>query len=283
MSRLLYVLRKSITNILERPLSAVTSLLSLSLLFLMFDIVWISSLSANKYYEGLVSNVCMEIFLEDSLPDSTVSVIRETIGGLDGVENIKYISKEDARGELHSLMGTDLLEGLDDNPLPRSIVMEFNEEYLNSDFLNSFEKNLHRIQGISEIYYPKHWLEKTEYTISLILKLVIFLGVVISLAVILNLLHSVRLSVRTRAEELTQVRLLGGGKTFLSVPYIFEGAFYALVASIAGWLAISYSAGRLTFRTFEVLFPAQTEVIYFCLIASLVGMLGGYIGIRRSL
>lgn len=283
MSKLFYLIGKSVANILTRPLSAVTSLLSMMLLFLLFDLVWISSLSADKYFGQLISNISMEIFLEDSLPDSTVSVVLNVVGGLEGVEKSEYISKEDAREKLHALIGTDLLEGLGENPLPRSINLTFGETYLNSGFLSQFEGNLKRLQGISDIYYAKRWLEKVEFIRSLTTKLVVFTGIVISLAVILNLLHSIRLSAKTREEELMQLRLLGARRSFLSVPYVLEGIFYALLASVAGWLIILYTGSRLTFTNFEVLYPSRLEIVYFCLTVAVVGMVGGYIGIRRSL
>lgn len=283
MSRFFYLIGKSVRNIVGRPLSAMTSLLSLLLLFLMFDLVWISSLSSKLYLEKMTADIDMEIFLDDSIPDSTISVILGAISDMDGIEEIEYITKEAARDKLNAMMGTDLLAGFTDNPLPRSIIISFTEQYRNSAYLADLESNFRRLTGVSEIYYPKTWLEKIETTRSLVVKIVIFLGIVISLAVILNLLHSIRLSARSRGQELLQHRLLGAGRIFLSFPYIFEGVFYSAVSAAAGWAIILYAGSRLSFQGFDIVFPQPVDLAYFGLGAVIIGFLGGYAGIRRSL
>ena len=283
MSRFFYLIGKSVRNIVGRPLSAMTSLLSLLLLFLMFDLVWISSLSSKLYLEEMTADIDMELFLDDSIPDSTISVILGAISDMDGIEEIEYITKEAARDKLNAMMGTDLLAGFTDNPLPRSIIISFTEQYRNSAYLADLESNFKRLTGVSEIYYPKTWLEKIETTRRLVVKIVIFLGIVISLAVILNLLHSIRLSARSRGQELLQHRLLGAGRIFLSFPYIFEGIFYSAVSAAAGWAIIFYAINRLSFQGFDIVFPQPVELAYFGLAAVIIGFLGGYAGIRRSL
>lgn len=283
MIKIFYLIGKSATNIVARPLSAITSFLSLLLLLLMFDMVWISSLSAERYYERIAADIDMEIFLDDTLADSTVSGVLGTIVEMDGVADARYISKEKARDKLYSLMGADLLDGLEDNPLPRSVIITFENDYRSSANLATLKENLNRIDGVSEIYYPEEWLEKIEMTRGLIFKIVVFLGIVISLAVVLNLLHSIRLSARSRGQEILQHRLLGAGKFFISIPYILEGLFYSLAAAAAGWLINFYAFERLTFRDFEIIFPDPTDIVYFCAAAGLIGLFGGYAGIRRSL
>jgi len=283
MRKMLFLIRKFLTHIYSRPLPAITSLLSMLLLFLMFDLVWISSLSVDKYYNQILGDINMEIFLEDTLADSSLAKVTDAIKEIDGIESFEFISKDDARAKLHALMGTDLLKGLDENPLPKSIVITFNKNYVASQYLNTAEENLRKFTGISEIFYPKYWLEKTEFTRILVSRSVIFVGGIIFLAVILNLLYSVRLSAKTYEEELSQYRLLGAGRIFLAIPYILEGIFYALTASVCGWLIVFYAVGRFTFRNFEVLLPPQPDIILYCLAVFVVGMAAGYIGVRRSL
>jgi len=283
MRHFFYLIVKSITNISGRPLAALTSFLSLLLLLLMFDLVWISALTSARYLESITTDIDMEVFIDDSLPDSTVSNILISIADMDGIAGAEYISKEDARDILYSLIGSDLLDGFEENPLPRSIVITFAPEYQGSVYLAELADNIDNLPGIDEIYYPKEWLEKIESTRGLVLKIVIFLGIIIALAVVLNLLYSIRLSARSRGQELLQHRLLGAGRSFLSFPFIIEGIAYALSAAAAGWLIIYYSATQLTFANIEIVFPVKLEVVYFFLAVLLVGMFGGYTGIRRSL
>jgi len=283
MSRFGYVIRKFFGNLLNRPLAALGSILSLFLLFLLFNLIWISSLTVHNYYNAIISDIEVELFLEDSIPDSTVIIIHDALKSLNGVDSIVYVSRENARQKLNDLMGVDLVEGFDQNPLPRSLILSFKPDYLNSENLNQLNNDLNRMAGVTDIFYPSGWLARAEYTKGIVMDLLILLGVVIAVAVILNTVQFIVLSARTRHEELIQLQLLGGGPTFLALPYILEGIFYALIASVAGWLLIYYTHDLFTFKNIVVVIPGLTEQVYFCLAASMIGLIGGYIGIRREI
>lgn len=282
MSRFLFLINKSIGHIYKRPLAALGSFLALLLLFLLFDLVWISSLTARDYYARLLLDIDMEVFLDDSLPDSTIQTIRQSIEKQSGVARVDYISKDDARVRLNDLMGIDLLEGLDGNPLPRSLIISFNENSLSSRTLDEFKGTLRKYGGITEIFYARQWLEKAESARALIVKMLIFLGIIILLAVVLNLTHFIRLSLRTRGNEIAQLQLLGAQKYFISFPYIFEGIFYSFVAAVAGWLLIYYGAAYPAFRNIDIIYPSNIQMLYFYAISIIVGLSGGYLGARRS-
>lgn len=281
MSNAVYLSWKSLANIFRRPLSLIASFLSLLLLFLMLNLDWVTYLTAEYYFDSRLADVNMEIFIDDSLGEEEVTDIIATVSRQEGVDFILYVTKEEAREKLFSLMGTDLLEGLDANPLPRSLIIEFQSDFLSNQNLGALVEDLARLPGVTEVYYPQHWLEKIEDSRSLLFKMVLFLGIIVSLAIVLNLLHTTRLSIRSYYEELRQLRLLGADKTFLYFPYLFEGLFYALISSIAGWLIVFFLAGNLTFQNIVTNLPERMEIIIFCAAAGLIGVIVGYIGIRR--
>jgi len=283
MSRFWYPVGKFITNLFRRPLAAASTLLSLSLLLLLFDLVWVSALTGHAWQRHLISDVEMEIFLSDSLSDSSVTIIRNAVVNFDGVRGIDFISKETARMKLLDLMGADLLEGFDDNPLPRSVIITFWDNYLSSKRLQEFADQIARLKGVTDVYYPRKWLEDIEATQLLVTRVVIFLGIVIFIAVTLNIIHAIRLSVRVRESEIKQLRLLGAGRIFLCAPYVFEGIFYTLISSAIGWVTLYYSSGRVSFKHFDLILPVWTDMVYFCLITAIIGLVAGYIGARRSL
>lgn len=283
MTRFGYIMKTFFGGLWNRPLAALGSFLSLFLLFLLFDLAWVASLSAVHYYDRKISKIEIELFLTSEVADSNLPDITEAIERIDGVAGIKYISRETARDRLNSIMGVDLLEGIDENPLPRSFLISFKPDYLNLETLSRFQNDLSRMKGIDEIMLPSQWLEKADLTRRLIDDVLLLLGTLILVAVVLNSIHSVILSARTRLEELIQMQLLGAGPVFLVIPFIMEGIFYALCASAAGWVLMHYGLEMVTFRELDIVMPHLREIIYFCLTAGVVGMVSGYIGIRRSL
>ncbi len=283
MSKFGYILRKFFGNMVDRPMAGLGSILSLFLLFLLFNLIWITSITVNNYYDKIISDIDIEVFLDDAIPDSTITIIKEAIGSLDGIDSVDFISRDEARNKLNNMMGVDLLEGFESNPLPRSMIISFETNYLNSDNLNMLNRDLQRMAGVTDIYYPSRWLVKAEYTKLIVSEILILLGIVIAVAVILNTIHFIVLSARTRSEELVQLQLLGAGPGFLALPYILEGIFYALAAAFAGWVVILYGVDLFSFRNIDIILPPPVEQFYFCLAGSLIGLIGGYLGIRREL
>jgi cell division transport system permease protein len=163
------------------------------------------------------------------------------------------------------------------------MTLELEDGFISGDNLSVMAETLSAMKSVSDVYYPERWLHKAEYSLNLITKLIMVLGTIISVTIVLNLLYALRLSVRSRHEEIYQLRLLGAGKMFLSIPYIFEGLFYGLVASAAGWLVVNYANQKFDFKDVDIIFPAVNEMLYFVAAAALIGMISGFISIRRSL
>jgi len=282
MNRLVFLLWRTFRNIIHRPLAAAGSFLSLLLLLMLFDIVWVSSLSSKEYYSRLLSEIDIEVFIKDSLPDTTLVSMRDAIGRFEGVDKVQLISKEDAHFMLNDLMGSDLLTGLDNNPLPRSLIITFKPDFLNAATLENYRRRLLEYDGVSDIFYAKDWLERAEYARVRISRFMLFLGIVISLAVLLNSVRASRISAGRYQYEISQLRLMGAGRGFISFPFIFEGALYSLLAAIAGWALLTYGAGYFAFKNIAIIFPTSAEIFYFCLLSTLIGLFGGYIGSRQS-
>jgi cell division transport system permease protein len=283
MSRLIFLIGKAASNIVARPLAAISSFLSLLLLFLLFDLVWIGTLTASHYYDRMIADIDMEIFIDDQLPDSSISILSDAIQRLNGVATVEFVSRDEARARLYDLMGTDLLEGFDENPLPRSLIVTFKPESLNSMQLESFTNNVKRLTGIGEIFYARDWLEKAQMGKMIVSRILLFLGLVILLTSGLNLIQTVRLSMRARWAELLQLNLLGAGRRFRTLPYWLEGVFYAVVSAVAGWCIIMYGSLYLSYGDIIIIYPSLSQILYFCFGAGVIGLLGAYVGSRRSL
>ncbi len=282
MSKFWYPIRIFAANVFRRPLATLSAVLSLLLLFLLLELTWMALLTADGYFHGLMDTVDMEVFFDESLSDSTITVLRREILDNPDVKNIDYISKESARLRLQDLMGSDLLEGLDDNPLPRSLVIDFNAPAITSENLQNFADRLSARDGVMEIHYPGNWLAETEKTIKWLFWTAIVLGMVILITSGLNVVHAARLTVRVRQEELRQLKYLGAGISIIMQPFLLEGFFYTLIAAGISWAIALYLQGSIQIGDIMILRPATNDIFISCMIALLMGVAGGYLGIKRS-
>lgn len=284
MTKFLYILKELFRNIFRNLATTLTALFSMMLLLLLLDLFWIGLGTTDKFYGELLTELNMELYISEAASDSTVTEIKDMLSANTAISSITYISKDLARSQLSDLIGVDLLVGYDSlNPLPRSFVLSFNDQHLNMEYLNSFEQELLANKNITEVFFNKNWLVKAESTRLIILNLGLVLGIVVLLTVLFNFANNMRLTARTRATGLNQMRLLGAGKFMLALPYLLEGIIIGALSAGLGWFIIYYWKDKINFTMFEIVYPEINHILIFCGVSALLGFLSGYMGIRKLL
>jgi cell division transport system permease protein len=284
MIRLAYFSRELWRNLRRNIGTALASLLSLALLFLLFDLFWIAAGTVDKFYRDLLSEVRIEVFVDESVTDDRLTQGSDQLLAIDGVLDVEYVSRDAARNRLADMVGADLLVGYDEsNPLPRSYVLTVAESYLNSTALTRMEEALREVDGLSEIHYSRQWLDKTEGTRAIILEIGLALGVLIVAAALVGSANNIRLMTRAQAVGFRQMLLQGAGRFFVAMPYLIESLLISGLAAILGWALIFYGRTRMSFVRIEMVFPPPSEIVLFCVGVALLGAVSGYLGLRKML
>ncbi|MBD3257852.1 hypothetical protein GF377_05415 [candidate division GN15 bacterium] len=284
MIRLLHIFRELFRNLYRYPGTALASVLSLSLLFLLFELFWVAAGTSEKFYRDLLSELQMEVFLEESAADSRMGPIEDALREIDGVSAVQYVSRDAARSRLRTLVGTDLLAGYEEtNPLPRSFVLAIDEDHLNTVDLDQIEHQVRGIAAIAEVFYSRGWLEKAENTKSVMLEIGLVLGGLILATALVSSANSIRLMTRARASGFRQMLYMGAGRLFIAMPFVIEGFLISTLSAAVGWLIIFYGRTRVQFTQLEIVYPTIEEIALFCAIVGFLGAVSSYLGIRRLL
>ncbi len=284
MTRTLYVLKELFRNIFKNPGTSFSAILSISLLLLLFDLFWIAAGTSDRFYGDLLSGINMEVYLSEDVSDTTTAELETDIQAVPGVATLTYISKAQAREDLNNLVGVDLLVGYDSlNPLPRSFVLTFAPEYLNTKALASISQQMTAFPGVSQVSYSRVWLEKAESTKGIIRNVGLMLGALILITVLVSSANNMRLTARTRTAGFHQMRLLGAGTWFLVAPFLLEGLIIGGISAGIGWLIIFYWKDKVDFTQVSIIFPDLRQILLYCGLAALLGLVSGFLGIRKLL
>jgi cell division transport system permease protein len=284
MTRFAHILKELYRNVRRNMMTALSAFLVMILLLFLFDLFWIATGTSNKLYRDFLSELQMEVFITEEATDSSMVTLKESILNIKGVNHAEIVSRELARQQLAMLVGVDLLIGYDTiNPLPRSIIISFDDSYLETDKLNEVEERIYSFNSVANIFYSKSWLEKVERTKSIISQIGLFLGGLILLTVLISSASSMSLTTRARASGFEQMRLLGAGKMFLALPFLIEGMLIGFFSAVLGWVVILYGKDNFDITQVEIVFPSYQDITIFCLLAGFLGLISGYIGIRKML
>lgn len=284
MNQISHIVKEIFRNLYKNPGTSLSAILSMTLLFVLFDLFWIAADTSDRFYNTYLSDLQMEVFISEEFPDSSISDIKNDLSAIEGVNSLTYISKDQARNELAGLVGVDLLVGYDSiNPLPQSMVLTFNTDVINTEGLSKIESSIMNNKGVSNVYYSKNWLAKAESTKKIIADIGLILGALILLTVLVSSANNMRLTAKTRVSGFYQMRLQGAGKLFMAMPFLVEGIFLGSLSAGLGWALIFYWKDKIQFTNFEIVFPTIEEIGLYCLAAGLLGLISGYVGIRRLL
>jgi cell division transport system permease protein len=258
------------------------SFLVLVIVMVLIDLFWIASINISQQYRQMLSDVRMEVYLSETVPDSAISVLNSTLGSLVGVSSVEFVSKDDAARALTADLGAGILDGLDSNPLPRSFVLRFSQI---SDLaaLDAMQSRLTRLNGVDGVEFGRPWIAKIEADGRTITRISYSVGGMILLVVLLTMANTNRLTARSKSQDFFQLRLLGAGPGFLVYPFLAEGFLSGSIAAIIGWVGLYYGVDRLAYFSQALLFPPWYQILVYTFLAGVTGAAGAYLGIRRFL
>lgn len=197
----------------------------------------VANININLEALGLMNQIVA--FVEDDMSEDDISRIEREIKSIPYVGNVTHITESEALDEWIEQVGEygDLYEQFrDDNPLPDSFVLEYVDGAHYSDIMY----NLGRIEGIESIRDERslaNTMQSLKNGIMLIFSWFLIVLFVVSVFVIIN---TVKLSVYSRKNEIEIMRYVGATGTFISLPFIIEGALIGLTASMLAYIVENF-------------------------------------------
>lgn len=289
-----YSLKQAVTQVNRNKTMTFTSLFSITAMLLILGMFFILAVNVNLLTENAKDQFDMvEVYLLDEATDEQVSDIIDSAEDLNYTDTVEFLDKDDAMAEMQERWGENgyLLEGLQENPLPRSVRItlkniEDSQELV--DYMSNFD-------GIERVKYNQSEINKILKITNSIqvgaLVIIIFL-IVVSIIVVSN---TVKLTVLARGREISIMKYVGATNWFIRGPFLIEGmiigilaalissgvicGLYSLVtANMSEQMLVLFSTGLV-----PVSFMTVNLVIIFLALGVSIGAMGSMISMRRFL
>lgn len=156
-----------------------------------------------------------------------------------GVESVEIVTKTEALARFEKIAGgAELLEGLDENPLPASLEITLLPEARNAESIEILERALDGLPGIADLASGQEWIEGYSRAVSLLRGAALGIGAVLGMAALLIVANTIRLAVYARRDELDILALVGASRTFVRVPFLLEGTLQGLLGGLVALLLV---------------------------------------------
>jgi len=258
-------------------------IMSLSLLILAVFLMVTDNMF--MFMEKTKEDLVIYTYLQDGLDESYVNALYGKILSLGAVEQVVFISKEQALSEFRREMGEErsLLEALDANPLPASFRITLKDEFKNKESIEETASAIAAMDGVEEVSYGKEFLDKFSSITRAVLYMDAVIGFIVVLSSIFIISNTVRLAVVSRKATIDILKLVGATNRFITMPFLIEGAFQGTVAALLSLLLLSIIyLGSRNFVPALTFFSAEKALLY-VLVCLVMGAVGSYAALRKFL
>ena len=282
---------ESILRILSRPLNSGMTILVIALALSVPLTLYILSSSLSGNLSNIQRSSDVSLFFKQDAPQDEIDTFLSGLGEDSQIESILYISSEQAAVDFRSFSGLgDILDALDSNPLPASVLVRPKME--NAENLDQWIDSVSSNPLIEYSEFDFSWLSRLKAIMQSVERLVFSLGFLMVIAVILVLGNSIRLEISTRKEEMEVVMLVGGTPAYIARPILYWGLWFGLLSGLMAGVIASIMAAyvlgamvdlsQLYFHRFESnLFELQQYVsLMFC--SAVIGWIAAWLSFERE-
>ncbi|MBI2008890.1 ABC transporter permease [Candidatus Saccharibacteria bacterium] len=222
---------------------AAIAMMGITLTILLFAVV--ANATFSHTISDITSHIDVSVYLKDDVTDGQRTNLIENLKGIENVQAVAYISKEQAlkNYRAQNINNKELQAAISetDNPLPASLVispkdpnkLETIKEYLDKPEISSLQSDPTSYSGDRKAAIDKIAKATDFFRQAGIVGIIIF--IIISILIIFN---TIRMTIFNRRDELVIMRLLGATPGYIRGPFIVETMLYGVVAAAIS-LAIS--------------------------------------------
>ena len=236
---------------------------TISIAFVLFLVASVGFVIWNlsKTTDTIKERMTLYVMLDTQATGEMAENVGIRLGAMDGIRDFTFVSKAEAAADFKQYAGGDFEQFLDYNPLPDSYEVKIVACESPKVLVESLTSEISTWEGVDEVVYQKGMVESLESNIGTFkLMLVIFGGVMLFISLIL-LRNTVRMSVYSRREIISTMKLVGASRGFIIRPFLAKGLLMGLLAGLLASLMFWGVLSALTQGLAYLMLTVSLEVL----------------------
>ena len=230
-----------------------SSVISISLVLLLVGMASMLLVNAKSVSDYFKENMQVSVMMKQNVSEDKALSFKTTLDKERYIKSTVFVSKEQGRREMADLLGDDFLDVFETSPIPVSIDVTLNADYVSADSLEMVRTEIAKSSLVDEVVYQRSLVDALNANLS---RISLVLGVFIALLLFISYVlinNTVRLNVFARRFTIHTMKLVGATKQFIRAPFLVQSAFQGIFAAM---IAIVVLVGALFFvkSEFEQLF-----------------------------
>ena len=289
-----YAIKQAFKQIVRNRTMSIASMFSITAMLLILGLFFILVVNINMVSETAKKQFdTIQVYLQDETKYEDAVVMLDTLQQMSGVDKASYLSKDEAMAEWKAKWGENayLLDGLENNPLPNSILIKVSR----LEAADSIVAKVKTFNGVEDIKYYQDTVDqlmKVTRFIQIGAMIIIIFLVIVSVVVVSN---TVKLTVLAREREISIMKYIGATSWFIRGPFLIEGIIIGILSALISVGVISLAYYKLTELVGQQIFvmlsttmvPGEflvTNLVWiFIALGVSIGACGSIVSMRRFL
>lgn len=284
-----YLITSAFASILREKWINLLSVLTIATGLMIIATAVFVTHNAELATRNLPERLTVTVFLKNNLQEPEVQGIIGAVRRNPVVKDVLYISKEEALAELRGLIenADEILEGLNENPLPPSLEISLRPEAVTSVSVKQLAEDVRRQDGVDEVEYGEKVLASIQSIKSGVEAVGFSVIAALSVGIIFVCYSTVKILFYRKKDEIDTLQLLGATGCFIRTPFIIEGSVIGLLGGIiaaAGMYGLKYGIDANLASVVPLAKSLVFPPLYFAALPCaglLIGLIGAVIAIGR--
>ena len=235
---------KAENKIMRRRLmnAYLSSVISISLVLLLVGVASMLLVNAKSVSDYFKENMQVSVLMKQNVTDEAALEYKDDLDDARYIKSTTFISKEQGQRELAAQLGEDFLDVFETSPIPVSIDVTLDADYVSADSLEIVKAEISERPLVEEVVYQRSLVDALNANLS---RISLILGVFIALLLFISFVlinNTVRLNVFARRFTIHTMKLVGATRSFIRAPFLVQSAFQGIFAA---FIAIIVLVGLL--------------------------------------
>jgi cell division transport system permease protein len=286
-------IKKAFQDILANSFLNSITIITIGLSVLIVSSFTLFFLNANSVLNSWKKGIRVLVYLKAEADEASIASVKHEIQNMQGIQNIRLISKEEALSQLKNQMKhqASLLENLEVNPLPDALEIRVPAASQEMHAIDALAKKIEAIPLVDEVEYGQHWIGRFTNILNLFKFAGYTMGSLFVIATLFIIANTILLVLYSRKEEVEIMRLVGATDRFIKMPFYIEGFMLGALGGIFGMMAL-FAAYQfilakfqptLSVGLFEIEFLSLKHFLYIIMGSMIIGWIGCYLSLKQFL
>ncbi|MBD8513336.1 cell division protein FtsX [Photobacterium sp. CAU 1568] len=286
--------KQALTDLWRRPVGNVLTLAVLAFALTLPACFYLAAKNIAIVSQAWQNPTQLTVYMAPGAGDADARTLRESLAGWTEISSADYVSPQQGLDEFREHAGfAKALSLLDDNPLPAVLIIKPSVQWQSGSQAEILARKLSEQAGVDDVRLDSDWLQRLEAIKQLSVTLTMIMAGLMLLAVFLIVGNTLRLQLQNQKEAVQVMKLVGATNTYILRPFLYTGAWYGLLASVAALVLTTLVSfilesavdklAALYGSDFHLTGLAWDECLLLILLSALLGILAARLSAGRHL